>query len=99
MNRALGVHSVVSASPDHLACDLDGETVILHLTRGRYYGLDPVGAEIWKLIARPTPVLQVREAILQEFDVEPERCEQDLLALLGQLADEGLIEVLDGAPL
>jgi hypothetical protein len=31
--------------------------------------------------------------LLSEYEVEPERCERDLLALLRRLADEGLVEV------
>jgi hypothetical protein len=30
---------------------------------------------------------------LEEYEVEPEHCERDLLALLRRLADEGLVEV------
>jgi hypothetical protein len=32
---------------------------------------------------------------LEEYEVEPERCERDLLVLLQRLATEGLVEVED----
>jgi hypothetical protein len=34
-----------------------------------------------------------RNVLLSEYEVEPEHCEHDLLALLRRLADEGLVEV------
>jgi hypothetical protein len=72
--------------------------VILHVGRGRYYGLDRVGTHIWELLAQPVTVSEVYEALLEDYDVEPERCRHDLLNLLEQLASEGLIEVIDGIP-
>jgi hypothetical protein len=52
-----------------------------------------VGASIWKLIQEPRKVSEIRDAILKEYDVEPDRCETDLLALLQELLEKELIEV------
>jgi hypothetical protein len=91
--------SVVVVSKDQMASDVAGETVILGLTAGRYYGLDAVGARVWQLIQTPTAFADVRRTIVSEYDVEPARCEADLLALLQKMADAGLVEVRDaGAP-
>ncbi len=98
MNITLSPHSIVVASKDQVSCDLAGEAAILNIKKGVYYGLDPVGAQIWRLIQQPRSVNEVREAIVSEYDVEPERCESDLLALLARLLAEGLIEVKEGAP-
>jgi hypothetical protein len=35
----------------------------------------------------------IRYVLLSEHEVEPERCERDLLGLLRRLAEEGLVEV------
>jgi coenzyme PQQ synthesis protein D (PqqD) len=80
---------------DQVSCDLAGETVILNLKSGMYYGLDPVGTRIWNLIQEPRSVHDILGILLQEYDVEPERCEQDLLSLLQELAEEGVIEAKD----
>lgn len=80
---------------DQISCDLDGETVILNLESGLYYGLDSVGTRIWNLIQEPRSVHDILGILLQEYDVQPERCEQDLLALLQELTDEGVIEARD----
>lgn len=91
--------SVVVVSKDQMASDVAGETVILGLTAGRYYGVDAVGARVWQLIQTPTAFADVQRAIVSEYEVEPARCEADLLALLQKMADAGLVEVRDaGAP-
>ena len=87
------LESVVVASSGQVSCDLGGEAAILNLDTGIYYGLDPVGARIWSLIETPRSVAAIRDAILQEFDVESERCEKDIFALLEKLLAEGLITV------
>src|SRR5580765_1481633 len=85
--------TTVVVSKDQVSCDLAGEAAILGLKNGVYYGLDPVGARIWNLIQTPVRVSAVRDAIVQEYDVEAERCERDLLDLLQKLAEQGLLEV------
>ena len=85
--------STVVAAKDQVSSDLGGEVAILDLKAGVYYGLDAVGARIWSLIQEPRTVNEIRNILLEEYEVEPERCERDLLVLLQSLADEGLIEV------
>jgi hypothetical protein len=81
------------ASKENVSCSLGDEAAILHMKSGVYYGLDPVGARIWSMLGEPKTVLELREAIVSEYDVEPARCEGDLLALLEKLRTEGLIEI------
>ena len=87
--------SIVVAAKEQVSSDLAGEVVMLNLKNGTYYGLDEVGARVWSLIQEPRSVEAIRDAILEEYEVEPERCERDLLALLGDLAAANLIEVSD----
>ena len=92
----ISTSSVVIAAKDQVSSDLGEEVVILNLKKGVYYGLDEVGARIWDLIQEPRAVREIRDLLLDEYDVEPERCERDLLALLEELAAEDLVEVGDG---
>ena len=95
MKNTLTRHSVILIAKEQLSCDLGGEVAILNLKNGVYYGLDPVGARIWNLIQEPRRVSAVWDALVKEYDVEPNRCERDLLAFLHDLAAEGLVEVQD----
>ncbi len=83
----------IQASSEQVSCDLAGEAAILDLQNGVYYGLDPVGARIWELIQTPREVREIVSQLLDEYDVEPGQCENDVLALLDQLSQRGLIEV------
>jgi hypothetical protein len=85
--------STIVVTKDQVSCDLSGEAAILNLKTSVYFGLNTVGASIWKLIQEPRKVSEIRDAILKEYDVEPDRCETDLLALLQELLEKELIEV------
>jgi len=95
MGAPLCVQSVVVAASDQISCPLGDESAILNLKNSVYYGLDPVGAHVWKLLGEPKSVGELRDALLREYDVEAGRCEQDLLELLEKMRREGLIEVRD----
>ncbi|HEX6292766.1 MAG TPA: PqqD family peptide modification chaperone [Herpetosiphonaceae bacterium] len=90
-------YAIVVATKEQVSSELAGEAVILNLKNGMYYGLDPVGARIWTLIQQPRSVAALFEVILAEYDVDPGRCERDVLALLRDLAAAELIEVSDVA--
>jgi hypothetical protein len=91
----ISLNSTVVVAEGQVSSDLGGEVAILSLKNGVYYGLDAVGARIWELIQGPRTVNEIRDVLLEEYDVEPERCERDLFVLLDQLATENLIEVKD----
>ncbi len=97
MGTSLSGRSVVVAAKDQLSCDLGGEAAILNVKSGVYYGLNPVGVRVWKLIQQPRRVDEIRETLLGEYDVDPRRCEADLLELLEKFLAAGLIEVKGGA--
>jgi hypothetical protein len=94
-DAAITLHATIKATTNQVSSELAGESIILSLRTARYYGLEQVGARIWELVRQPVRVMELRDVILDEFQVEPGRCEADLLALLHQLAGEGLIEVCD----
>lgn len=89
----LSKSSIIKVSKDAVHCDVEDEVVILGMKDGVYYGLNPVGAFIWSKIQEPRKIEEVRDSILEEFDVGREECEADLMELLQELLDNGLIEV------
>jgi hypothetical protein len=96
MDATLSAQSVVVAASEQVSCPLGEESAILNLKNCVYYGLDTVGARVWTLLQKPQTIGQIRDALLDEYAVEADRCEQDLLALLEKMRSEGLIEVQGG---
>jgi hypothetical protein len=90
---SISLHSTVVSTNEQISAHLGDEVVILGLKTGSYYSLDLVGLFVWNLVQEPRKVIDIRDAILNEYDVDLATCEQDLLALLHELADKHLIDV------
>jgi len=97
MDAGLSVHSIVSATREQVSCALGDEAAILNLKNTVYYGLNPVGARVWNLLQQPMTIGQLRDALVDEYDVDVVRCESDLLELLEKMRGEGLIQVRSAA--
>ena len=93
MSTPISSHAVVSSSKKQVASNLDGDVVLLNCDTGVYYGLEGVGARVWYLVQQPRSVAEILDVLVQEYEIEPQRCEQDLLQLLDQALTAGLIEV------
>lgn len=89
----LSLTSIVVVDTAAIATDLDGEVIILDTAKGIYYGLDAVGASIWNLIQQPKTLAEVRSAITEEYEVDPDTCERDLIRLIQSLSSNGLVNV------
>ena len=86
-------HSVVAISSRQISSAMGAEQAILQLDSGKYFGLNPVGARVWQLVAEPRKVGEILATLLAEYEVPADRCRADLLAVLRQLHAAGLIEV------
>jgi len=85
--------SIVVAAEHQTSAEVDGESVILDLEEGVYYGLNPVGARIWAELQEPASVEEIAAAITAEYDVDSAQCLEDVLSLLRNLEENDLIEV------
>ncbi|BAY87293.1 hypothetical protein NIES267_68140 [Calothrix parasitica NIES-267] len=85
--------SIVVATEDQISSDLGGESVILNMTTGVYHGLNEVGARVWDLIEKPKAVKDIKQVLLEEYEVEADVCTDDLFSLLNELKTAGLIKV------
>jgi hypothetical protein len=57
------------------------------------YTLNETAALIWELIDGKTQASKIKEKIVEEFDVEPEEAEEDLIKHLQQL--EGIKAIIE----
>ena len=81
----------LAISADTMYSDLDGETVILETSRGEYFSVDEVGSRIWVLLEHKLPVGEIVQQLLEEFDVDPNRCRREVTAFLQELLDNKLV--------
>jgi hypothetical protein len=96
---SLSADTIVAAASDQVSCAVGNESVILGIKNSVYYGLNEVGASVWKLLLeKQMTVAELRDALVEEYEVEKELCERDLVGLLGKMRAEGLIHVIHPTP-
>ena len=78
-------------NPSVVFRELDGETVLLNLDSGVYFGLDAVGTRVWTLLLEHGTTGPVCATMEQEYDVAPEALERDVRRLVRELYQKGLI--------
>ncbi|MGD9660810.1 MAG: PqqD family protein [Porticoccaceae bacterium] len=83
----------VILSSEALFQEIGGEGVILDLKSSSYFGLDNVGVRFWQLLQSDSSLESACQQILREYEVAREQLEQDLLLLVDQLAEAGLVTV------
>jgi hypothetical protein len=77
---------------DLLEADVNGEIVARHIEKGQCYGMNGVASRVWALLADATTPEQICAKLSEEYEVEPETCRADVMALLDDLRKEGLVK-------
>lgn len=82
--------------PAHVVVqEVEGESVLLNLDSERYFGLDETGTRMWVVLAESASIQVAYEALLAEYDVAPEVLRSDMEDLIGQMVENGLLELAD----
>jgi len=71
---------------------LQDEVVILNMANHQYYGLDNIGADMWKMLLDHRDVGAVADRMTAKYNVERETVMDDLNALVRKLLDSGLLK-------
>jgi hypothetical protein len=71
--------------------NLAGESVLLKLDTGTYFGLDAVGTRLWSLIVEHGSTASAIDILLAEYDVDERRLQKDAESLIDQLLANGLL--------
>jgi len=58
------------------------------------YTMNDVAARIWELIDGERRVAEIRDAVVEEFEVEPDKAEVDLVEFLQLLEKAGVVKAV-----
>ncbi len=91
---AITLNTQIQLVPNQSSSVLGNETILLNYEAGNYYELNEVGGFIWALLQDKKTILvhEIQDHLLEEFDVEPAVCQEELTLFLDNLLREKLIE-------
>jgi hypothetical protein len=76
-----------------IEAEVDGELVALHVDNGACYGFNVTATRIWALIETPRRLSELKDRLLEEYDVDPQDCESQLMEMLKELERDGLVDL------
>jgi len=68
-----------------LVTEVDGETVIMNIDKGTYWGFNNTTTEIWNLLKKPIPFGKIIEQLLNKFEVSEDTCKLETMKILKDL--------------
>jgi len=92
-SRVLFMNKKYQRNPDVLFENFDGEAVILSLTDGCYYGLDPVARLIWESLSSPKSLSEICTIVAENFEIEGHPVDTHVEEFLGTLLEPGLAQI------
>ena len=92
---SVSIDSIVQRVEDLYFRDASEKSLVFNPKNETCYGLDSIGGEILTMIKRPMQISEIKNIILNEYDVEEEKCESDLISLIQGLEASDIITVQD----
>lgn len=91
----MDVQTTLKRNPELLAVDMDGETVMMDMESGNYFGINAVGSHIWEVLETENKVTTIIETVSSHFEVKDgDTVQEDIMAFLGDMVEQQLVEVV-----
>lgn len=89
----LNPNSIITRNEDLLSGMVDDEAVIMSINSGSYHFINETGRRIWELLEQPKTVAELCDILIEEFDVDLETCQKDVMRYLEALQTRQVILV------
>lgn len=83
---------MIRKSDDWLVARTSGEIMMMNAKQGTYLGLNAMGARIWDLLSEPRDRDYICARLLEEFEVSPAVCGEEVDLFLKDLEHQKAIE-------
>jgi hypothetical protein len=89
------VDAVFVRDSEPVAATVKEEVVMLSLRAGAYFGLNPVGSEIWNLLSQPRRFGELCTMLSRIYDVDTDTVLRETGGFLEALLARGLVRMVD----
>lgn len=88
-------NTLIRRNPDLIAADMDGETVMMDMHSGNYYGMNAVGSYIWTLLETEQRLDKLIAAVMAHFDIHAsDEVADDIQVFLTAMQAQKLVNVI-----
>jgi len=86
------LHTDIMIADTVFAQEVDDEMVILDTASEEYFGLDEMGAVIWRHLSAACSLQKVYDVMREEYEVDERQLEADICRFVQELVDAGLVQ-------
>ena len=86
-------HMILSKKPEILCADVGGELALMSAANGKYYILNSVASDIWRMLDSPTEYGQLARVLTEKYDGDPAVIQDDLGSTIEEWATHRLIDL------
>ena len=99
---ALVLEARYQKDPNVVSREIAGEQILVPIRKqaadmAAIYVLNETGAQIWRLIDGRRSLADIGDVLAQEYNVRSETVEADLLEIIGQLEELGMLRAVEHA--
>ena len=76
-----------------LQSEIDGETIMMSIDNGEYYGLNSVASRIWEILKTEPLFSELLDTLTSEYDIDKNQCKTETLEFLNKLVTTKLIKI------
>ncbi|MFM2484968.1 lasso peptide biosynthesis PqqD family chaperone [Celerinatantimonas yamalensis] len=87
----LTLDTCLQRNPEQIFTKMDGETVMMDLESGNYYGIGGAGNQIWQLLAEPIRIRGLVVKLCDEYEIAHAQCQHDVIAFCQSLINNNLV--------
>jgi hypothetical protein len=87
-----GPDTLVARADNLVSSRVDDSIIAINRELGYCFAMNVTSARVWDLISTPVRVGAVRDSLCDEFDVDREICLADVISILSQMNENGLIK-------
>lgn len=84
---------LIRRGADFIESQVDGETVLMHLTTGRVYALAGPAAASWAAFAEPVTLDTAVARLQEQFQVDAAECAADLRTFVAEMCNLGFLVI------
>ncbi len=93
MSTTITCDTTIHRNEGMVQAKIDGETVMMSIENGGYYGLDAIASRIWEIIETPLSVKSICDQLSNEYDVSESQCQCDVVKFLNDMVENNVIEL------
>ena len=85
--------NIIYRNDEILINEVDGETVMMSIENGTYYGMNPTGNFVWNILNQERSIEEIVNKIIETFSLTEDQCNSDVLPFIQSMIDEKIILV------